>query len=277
LGLRTCTLGRDNFPATIYRVKILVRAVGFLLVLSFLALILPAVIPVHVYDGFESTHLSWLRWSRGRFVPGAVVPEEKIVRSGHSAVAITVRNGDRYEAASSEGAATERDELMESWWLYARSERAYVYSFSLYIPADFPQTPDRLIIAQWKQLCWRCHPDNPVLAVRYQSGRLRITRRDAYHSEELYRGSEYVRGRWLDFRLIIRFDLGDQGAIDATLDGQPIVHYRGPTVYRPPRGHSVLGLVYFKTGLYRDALREPPWTIYVDEYRKDQCSMEGSR
>ena len=255
--------------------RILVRVVGFLLVLSLLALIFAPLIPVHVYDGFESTHLSWLRWSRWRFTPGAVVPEEGIVRSGRRALAITVRNGDHYEAASSEGAATERDELMESWWLYARLGRTYVYSFSLYIPADFPQTPDRLVIAQWKQLCWRCHPDNPVLALRYQSGRLRITRRDAYHSEELYRGHQDVRGRWLDFRFIIRF--GDQGAIDATLDGQPIVHYRGPTVYRPPRGHSVRGLVYFKTGLYRDALDEPPWTIYVDEYRKDQCALEGCR
>jgi len=130
------------------------------------------------------------------------------------------------------------------------------------------------VIAQWKQLCWRCHPDNPVLAIRYDHGVLRITRRDESHSQELYRGSEDVRGRWLDFRFVIRFDLTDQGSIDATLDGRTIVRYRGPTVYRAPRGRS-LRQVYFKTGLYRDALGEPPWTIYVDEYRKDQCPETG--
>jgi len=166
---------------------------------------------------------------------------------------------------------------MEAWWLYSHLGPTYVYSFSLYIPPDFPQTSERLVLAQWKQLCWRCHPDNPILAVRYGNGILRITRRDAFRSQELYRGSEDVRGRWLDFRFVIRFDLTDRGMIDATLDGQPIVHYRGPTVYRPPRGHPIRDLVYFKTGLYRDALGEPPWTIYVDEYRKDQCPASGCR
>jgi hypothetical protein len=29
--------------------------------------------------------------------------------------------------------------------------------------------------------------------------------------------------------------------------------------------------------LYRDALHEPPWTIYVDEYRKDECPANGCR
>ena len=233
-------------------------------------------VPIHVYDGFESSRLSWNRWSRWRLVSGAVVPERTIVRSGQGALAITVRNGDRYEAASEEGAATERDELMESWWLFSHLGRTYSYSFSLYIPKDFPQTSERLVIAQWKQVCWRCHPDNPVLAIRYDRGLLRITRRDERHSQELYRGDGDVRGRWLDFRFVVRFDLTDQGSIDGTLDGHPIVHYLGPTVYRPLRGHS-LRRVYFKTGLYRDALGEPPWTIYLDEYRKDQCPQSGCR
>jgi Polysaccharide lyase len=250
------------------------QAVAVALVLLLLCRFALRTIPIHIYDGFETPHLSWLHWSRGRLVPGAIAPEDAVVRSGHRALAITVRDGDRYEAASTEGAATERDELMESWWLYSRPGRTYVYSFSLYIPNDFPQRPERLVIAQWKQFCWRCHPDNPVLAIRYDHGVLRITRRDESRSQELYRGAEDVRGRWLDFRFVIRFDLTESGTVDATLDGQPIVHYRGPTIYRPPRGRS-LGGVYFKTGLYRDALGEPPWTIYVDEYRKDQCPRSG--
>jgi len=254
--------------------KRLLQATAVVLVAgTILALALPRT-PIHVYDGFESSQLSRLRWSRYRFVRGAVVPEASVVRSGRRALEITVRNGDRYEPASEEGAATERDELMESWWLFGHLRRTYVYSFSLYIPRDFPQTSERLVIAQWKQLCWRCRPDNPVLAIRYDHGVVRITRRDDRSSQELYRGTEDIRGRWLDFRFVIRFDLSEEGSIDATLDGQPIVHYRGPTVYRPPRGTS-LGRVYFKTGLYRDALGEPPWTIYVDEYRKDECGTNG--
>ncbi len=251
--------------------KRLLRVAGIALALGLVFVLGLREIPIHVYDGFESRHLSSFRWSGYRFVRGAVAP---VVRSGRRALAITVHKGDRYEAASEEGAATERDELMESLWLLSHLGPTYVYSFSLYIPQDFPQTSERLVIAQWKQLCWRCHPDNPVLAIRYDHGLLRITRRDDRHSQELYRGNEDVRGRWLDFRFVIRFDFTEQGSINATLDGRTIVQYRGPTVYRPPRGHS-LHRVYFKTGLYRDALGEPPWTIYMDEYRKDQCPETG--
>jgi len=256
--------------------KRFLQAAVILLALGIILAIFLRQVPIHVHDGFESGQLSRLLWSRYRLVRGAVVSEETTVRSGRRALAITVRNGDRYEAASREGAATERDELMESWWLFSRLGRAYAYSFSLYIPPDFPQTSERLVIAQWKQLCWRCHPDNPILAIRYDHGVLRITRRDDRHSQELYRGTSDVRGRWLDFRFVIRFDLTEQGSIDATLDGQPVVHYRGPTVYRPPQGES-LHRVYFKTGLYRDALGQPPWTLYVDEYRKDECAETGCR
>lgn len=51
----------------------------------------------------------------------------------------------------------------------------------------------------------------------------------------------------------------------------PIVHYRGPTAFQPAHGYPRRGLVYFKTGLYRDAREEGAWTIYVDEYRKYEC------
>ena len=233
-------------------------------------------IPIHVYDGFESSRLSWFRWSSNRFVPGAVAPEQSMVRAGHGALAITVHSGDIYEAASEEGAATERAELMESWWLFSRAGRTYVYSFSLYVPNDLPQTSERLVIAQWKQICWRCHPDNPVLAIRLEDARLLVTRTHQRGREILYRGNEDVRGRWLDFRFVIKFENGKGGGIDATLDGHDIVHYRGSTLYRSARGYSPRrALIYFKTGLYRDALHEPPWTMYVDEYRKDQCAASG--
>jgi len=248
-------------------------ACAIFLLSALLAILALSRIPIHVYDGFESSRLSWIRWSRWRFVPGAVVPEGTIVRAGRSALAITVHSGDRYEAASDTGAATERDELMESWWLYSRTGRTYAYSFSLYIPRGLPQTSERLVIAQWRQLCEarRCRPDYPILALRLENARLRVTRRDERGSEVLYQGSEDVRGRWLDFRFVTRFDATATGLVDATLDGRGIVRYRGPTVFQPAHGYPVRGLVYFKSGLYRDVRGEPPWTMYVDEYRKDEC------
>src|ERR1700741_3991039 len=76
-------------------------------------------IPIHVYDGFESSHLSRFRWTNRRFEPEAVVSEESVVRAGRRALAITVHSGDRPEAASESGGGTERAELMESWWLFS--------------------------------------------------------------------------------------------------------------------------------------------------------------
>jgi len=252
---------------------VLIILLGIILILGW------RVIPIHVYDGFESSNLSWMHWSRARFVRGAVVPQEKIFRSGQRALAITVRNGDRYEAASDTGAATERDELMESWWLYSHMGRAYTYSFSLYLPKDFPLTRQRLVLAQWRQLCEarRCRPDFPILAVRYDDGRIKVTRKDEKGTDLLYQGEDDIRGRWLDFRFITHFDPSANGSVDATLNGQSIVHYRGATAFQPAHGYPEHGLVYFKTGLYRDALGDPPWTIYVDEYRKDECPANGCR
>jgi hypothetical protein len=224
---------------------------------------------IHVYDGFESSALSsdWMEWRMER---GAFRVQSQVVRAGRSAAEITVHSGDRREAASDDGNATERDELMEAWWLVAHTHRTYRYSFSLYLPADFPIVPTRIVLAQWKEVCeWsRCRPQNPVLAIRYQNGELQITRQDDHGKTILYSTKEEMRGRWLDFRFATRFSRGDDGQIDAWLNDAPIIHYHGPTAYTQ-RGYPDHGYVYFKTGLYRDEMPQP-MTIYVDEYRKDE-------
>jgi hypothetical protein len=258
--------------------RFLFRTLSVVVLFALLLLLVLKVIPIHVYDGFESPHLSRFRWLRRRFESGAVISQKAVVRSGGSALAITVHPGDRPEAGTQEGAATERDEIMEARWLFSRTERTYVYSFSLFLPKDFPQTSERLVLAQWRQLCERpCAPDNPILALRYEMGRLQVTRNDEHGKTSLYQGDEDVRGRWLDFRFVTRWERTNKGTVDATLDGRGILHYEGPSVYQPRSGHSRHPLIYFKTGLYRDALHEPPWTMYVDEYRKDQCAADGCR
>ena len=253
---------------------VLLAAVALLLLAG--AVILRAM-SLHVYDGFETEELSRARWSQSRFEPGAVVSEEQVVRAGKRALAITVHPGDRYEQGIEGSASTERAELMEAWWLFSHTGRTYAYSFSLYLPADFPVTSQRLVLAQWRQLCeaLRCRPDRPIVAVRYEDGRLQVSRQNQDEKVILYQGEEEVRGRWLDFQFVIRFDAGAAGRIEGKLNGIEIVNYRGATVYQPGPGYPQSGLVYFKTGLYRDALHEKPWTMYVDEYRKEHCPESG--
>jgi hypothetical protein len=110
-----------------------------------------------------------------------------------------------------------------------------------------------------------------VLAIRYQDGELSVTRRDDHAKSILFSTKQEMRGRWLDFRFETRFSRDQDGQIDAWLNGEPIVHYQGPTVYHQQLGYPAQGLVYFKMGLYRDEMQQP-MTIYVDEYRKDELS-----
>ncbi len=150
--------------------------------------------PVHVYDGFEREGLSWMKWSQQRLVPASVVVQEKVVRAGRRALAITVRNGDRFEQGIEGSASTERDELMEALWLFSGTGKTYAYSFSLYLPEDFPQTEERLVLGQWRQLCEakKCRPDRPILAIRYEAGRLQVTRQNQEEKVVLYQGTEDV-------------------------------------------------------------------------------------
>ena len=227
--------------------------------------------PVHAEDRFEKPELSSI-WTDDRMVPGAFSVQSEIVRSGHSAARITVHPNDRFEAGNDDGPASERDELMEAERFWSQTGRTYEYSFSLYLPKDFPIVETRLVIAQWKQLCeWgSCRPGNPVLAIRYVGGVLSVTRNGDAGKEVLYKSQGEMRGRWLDFRFVTRFSQGDDGAIDGWMNGQQIVHYRGVTAYRAASGYAAHGLFYFKMGLYRDLMQQP-MTIYLADYRKDQC------
>ena len=80
---------------------------------------------------------------------------------------------------------------MEAWWLFSRTGRTYFYAFRLYLPKDFPQTTERLVLAQWCQLCEarRCRPDRPVLAICYEEGRLQVTRQNQDEKVVLYQGT----------------------------------------------------------------------------------------
>ena len=206
-------------------------------------------------------------------VPGAFSTQREIVHRGHRAAQITLRANDCFEAASDDGAASERDELMEAPRFWSRSGRTYEYTFSLYLPRDFPIVETRLVIAQWKQLCeWvGCRPDNPVLAIRYVGGVVFVTRKNDSGEVTVYRSQGEMRGRWLDFRFVTRFSQTDDGAINGWMNGQPIVEYRGVTGYRAARGYPAHGFFYFKMGLYRNLMKQP-MTIYLDDFRKDQCA-----
>lgn len=224
-----------------------------------------------VYDGFEGRSLSNL-WATDRFASGAVTMQSVIVRAGHGAAKITLRAGEIFEAGRNGNKDSERAELREADRFISRENETYEFSFSQFLPPDFPIVPVRLVLAQWKQYCngaAPCDDDSPVVALRYVAGRLSITQNTGRHGRMLYEAAADLRGHWTDYRFQLRFTPGDSGLIQAWIDGRQVVDFHGPSAYaeNASTGYRSPSLFYFKTGLYRDVMPQP-MTLYLDEYRK---------
>jgi len=234
-----------------------------------------------VYDGFETTQLSKV-WDTDRFEAGAVEMQTNVFHAGHSAVKITVRAKDKFEAGINGNSDSERAELLEARPLTSKENETYEFSFSMFIPTDFPIVPTRLVIAQWKQYCPKggdCFDDSPVLAMRYIGGELRITQDfgNGKHHTILYKEKGEFRGRWLDFRFQVRFSTNENGRVQAWRGERQMVDYKGATANpeNATTGYASPSRFYFKMGLYRNVMPEP-MTIYIDEYRKKQLPESGS-
>jgi hypothetical protein len=223
---------------------------------------------VLVYDDFEGDTLNRV-WRTDKFVPGAMTLQKDIVRTGEKSCRLTLRPGDQIEEET--GSEFERAELRERNDLMADENRDYSYSFSLFLPEDFPALPVRLVIAQWKQNCHNeeCDPDNPVIAIRFESGELFITLQTGPGRKTLFKYPETITGEWMDFRFNIRFSRKPDGKLTAWLNGKEIINFDGPTAYEDMYGYPYPGKFYFKTGLYRDRMNYT-MTIYIDNYLKEE-------
>jgi hypothetical protein len=231
---------------------------------------LAAMAQLPVADGFESKKLSKF-WDTSRFAKGAVVMQNKVVKSGHSAAMVTVKMGEKYEAGNDSSKESERAELMEAARLVSLENNAYEYAFSMFIPADFPIVPTRLVIAQWKQYCGHgiCEDDSPVLALRYVNGVLKITIQTGRHDTVVYQTRQDIRNQWTDFRVQANFSRTDTGVVKAWINGAQVLNYKGKSCYSSERGYPATSYFYFKMGLYRDKMAQP-MTIYIDDYSKRQ-------
>ncbi len=231
--------------------------------------------PIDVYDSFEGAKLSPL-WETTPIASGALRMQSEIVRAGHSAIQITLHANDKFEAGQHDDGDSERDEILEARALTSHEDTPYEFSWSMYLPADFPIVPVRLVVAQWKQYCGTdmapCSDDSPVLAVRYVNGVLSITQSFGRSDKTpLYEEKRDLRGHWLDLRFQARFTPQTTGFIKAWLDGKQVVDFTGVTANaeNAATGYTTPGYYYFKMGLYRDVMPQP-MTIYLDEYRKKQ-------
>lgn len=225
-------------------------------------------------DGFEGPELNKL-WRRDLSEPGRLTLQSEVVRSGQSALRIDLHKGDRYEAGDAESLPSERTEIGEMKKLEALEGNTYDYSFSLFIPQDFPIADVRLNLAQWKQRCLldSCDPENALIAVQYINGKLIIKRQHTKKPERIFETDAEVRNQWLDFKFRIKYSRQNDGLLIVTLNSKEIVNYAGITGW-PPRsiGYRDSGnTFYFKMGLYRDEM-DAPMTLYVDDYKRELVS-----
>jgi hypothetical protein len=228
--------------------------------------------PISVYDGFEEPTLGSI-WMTSLLAPGSYAIQSDIVRAGHSALRITVRPHDN----SMPG--TERDELAEAFPQTTRLSVPYEFSWSMYVSAEFPIVPVRLVVAQWWEWCHSsdlpCINNSPVLAVRYINGVLLITQDLNHHYNVLYQEKRELRGHWLDLRFQVRFTPQSNGFVRAWLDGKQVVDFAGATSNpeNTESGYTHPIFLPFRMGLYRNAMSQP-MTLYFDEYRKRQLSED---
>ncbi len=219
-----------------------------------------------IRDGFESDTLNSV-WSDWRFLPGAIEFQSETVHSGSKAIKITLKPGDQMEE--------ERNTILERAELTDRQisveDSGYVYSFSMFLPPDFPVVPTRLVIAQWKQYCEsrNCQIENPVLSLHYESGEFTIELKTKPKKAVLFSTEKDIRNQWLNFRFRVRFTRNSSGQIIVFLNDQEIINYSGITAYSQKYGYTFPGYFYFKMGLYRDQC-DIPMSLYIDDYFK-QC------
>jgi len=222
-----------------------------------------------IRDDFETDSLSPV-WSNSKFIPGALEIQSEIVHTGNKAARLVLKHGD--QIAEETGTIFERAELREPKKMMAKEQRKYTYAFSLFLPVDFPKVPTRLVIAQWKQNCsGNCDPDNPVIALRYDSGVFRITLQTGPERVTLYSRDESIIASWMNFRFDVKFSRNSDGYLIAWLNNEKIIDFKGVTAYSEAYGYPAPGDFYFKMGLYRDTMAET-MTIYIDDYLKKEMS-----
>jgi hypothetical protein len=234
----------------------------------------PSAPPINVYDGFDGPSLSNL-WNTISIAPNSVRIQSSIVRAGHGALRIDLHSHDIFLTGRDGDADSERDELLEARPLSTRQNKLYDFSWSMYLPPDFPVVPVRLVVAQWWEYCPRtdlpCSNDSPVLAVRYIGGILSITQDLNHRFIVLYQEKRDLRGKWIELRFEVRFSPHPDGQVRAWLQDKLVVDYSGiaANTANTATGYPDPSYFPFKMGLYRNVMPQP-MTIYLDEYRKRQ-------
>jgi len=203
--------------------------------------------------------------------PDSAVVVTQPVRKGRYAVRVDLAPGDR--AASKERAELKiEDKDIER--LHGRQGGEMWYGWSLLIPTDYADPPgDQFqILAQWHQQLTdvtgprvRGAPPLALHLVTDDDGghSLVLAGRSLPYGDPRTLGPEAIRlGAWADLVVHIRWSTGNDGLVEAWLDGHPFGAGKmaGSTLYTPVSN-------YLRLGLYRGKGVPTTNHVFLDEVR----------
>jgi len=156
--------------------------------------------------------------------------------------------------------------------------KEYWVGLSFYLPPDWS---DKYISGYDQGMLWQFHDrgfNDPSwrgglpLVLNHFGGKFIIQRRGHPSSKKFWE-APYVKGKWVDWVINVKWSKGSDGFINIWRDGQQIVSDRGANYY-PEHGNPP----YFKMGLYQWGWDEgvplgtTQRTVYHDEVRVAQGS-----
>lgn len=229
-------------------------------------------------DGFEQASLRRDIWSDARLLAGAAEIQDRVVRDGTRALAITVRPGHDPLLDGSD-----RAELAEAEAVWLPFGQEVWYGFSMLVDGPIPADGNRLVIGQWHPLT----PGSPFVAQRFRDGVFHITvqdgacrvriawqpggeranRRGCRVTVERFADLPPADSGWIDMVYRIRADPGGNGLVEVWANGRRIVRATGAIGYRDVDDQ------FFKFGLYRDPV-DYPTTVYLDNFRRGTSFAE---
>jgi peptide/nickel transport system ATP-binding protein len=195
--------------------------------------------------------------------------QSEIVRIGSRACRFELRPGDYV----SQGHRAElRDPYNVAW------DEVVWYGFSTFIAADFALPANvGCVLAQWHDQAKLGDPSGkPPIAIRYRSGRLFVT--GAYGRVagpvpdiryEFVSIADLPKGRWHDFVFRVSWARHGISEIEAWLNGQRFLDWRGPLAYENEEEGP-----YFKLGVYRSPPGPKPIVVYHDNYSRGHSFAE---
>jgi len=172
---------------------------------------------------------------------------------------------------------TERNELWlenengKDWWF--EFNKPYSYKFSFRIPENFPLSPTRLVIWQWKfnklDNSDEADEPSPILAQRIKKIKDKNGEYKYYliitdsHKNQLWEKIPFdkIKGKWVDMEYKINFS--DQESVESSVEIIANIEWKKVNIYKwnyvindddnkfqlnPKKPHTW----YFKFGLYRD-------------------------